>query len=347
MIQNSWMSDYRDSIKDQSTLESLLSTTLDKTPYPILIPKHIAQKIKDDGLDSPLAKQFIPSRLENDREAGLIDPIGDQKFEKPGGIIHRYKNRILYSPTTICPINCRYCFRKNELFENLDTFKASLKELESYLQTHIEVEEVILTGGDPLILSNKKLKEILTTLATFKHIKYVRIHSRTPIILPARMDEELLELFKGFENNFDTISIAIHVNHESEISEEFEKNIIPFQRFNLLSQSVLLKGVNDNIESLVNLYKRINKLKIKPYYLHHPDLVKGAMHFYIPLELGRKIYGTLRDELPGWLIPHYIIDSSLGTGKNLAYNSENLVPTGKILDRFGQTHSIDIQKIVD
>jgi lysine 2,3-aminomutase len=158
------------------------------------------------------------------------------------------------------------------------------------------------------------------------------------------MDQQLLDLLKNFENIFDTISIAIHINHESEISELFEKNIIPFQRFNLLSQSVLLKGVNDNVESLVNLYRRVNKLKIKPYYLHHPDLVKGAMHFYLPLEIGRQIYGTLRDELPGWLIPHYIIDSSLGTGKNLAYNSESLIPSGKILDRFGQTHPLDIQQ---
>ncbi len=341
---NHWSSDYRDSFKDHAALESFLSSKLDETKYPILIPRNFAQKIKESGIDSPLAKQFLPSREEEEEQrGGLIDPIGDQKFEQQGGIIHRYKSRILYSPTTVCPINCRYCFRKNELFEDLDTFKASLDLLKKYLENHHDVEEVILTGGDPLILSNSKLEKIFSAITQFPHVRYVRIHSRTPVILPKRMDTQLYDLLKRFEKVLDTITIAIHINHESEISEDFETHIKAFQSFNLLSQSVLLKGVNDNKEALVSLFKRINKLKIKPYYLHHPDLVKGAMHFYLPLREGREIYGSLRDDLPGWLIPHYIIDSSRGTGKNLAYNSENLNPSGQILDRFGQVHPLDLK----
>ena len=340
-LDSSWQNDYKCSIRNTKELSSFLETDIPKTSYSVFIPLKFAEKIKASGVNSPLWKQFVPV-IQEDEPEGFIDPIGDQLFGNKGGIIHRYKSRILFSPTTVCPILCRYCFRKNELDQNLDTFTPSLTALKEYLKNHTEVEEVILTGGDPLIVSNQKLEEIFQAISQFKSIKYIRLHSRTPIIIPSRLDSGLKEVFKKFENHFETISLVIHVNHASELTEEIKNRLESFREFNLLSQSVLLKGVNDNKEDLIHLFKSLNSFGIRPYYLHHPDKVKGAMHFYLPLEEGRKIYGQLREDLPGWLIPTYILDSEQGTGKNLAYNPEKIEFSGTMLDRFNREHIVSM-----
>jgi lysine 2,3-aminomutase len=337
-MEKSWQDEFKNSYRSSKELSDFLNAELSQTSYKTFIPKKFAQKIKDGGPSSALWKQFVPSAEELNVRQGLTDPIGDQIFEVKGGIIHRYKSRILYNPTTVCPINCRYCFRKNELEENIETFKPSLQRLKGYLQKNTNIEEVILTGGDPLILSDKKLTEIFEVISSFKHIKYIRLHSRTPIIIPSRLNSGLLNLFSKYEKSFESISLVIHTNHESELSQELKEAIKPFKRFNLLSQSVLLKDINDDPKDLIELFKKLNSFGVRPYYLHHPDQVKGAMHFYLPIEEGRKIYGRIRDDLPGWLIPHYIIDSPSGKGKNFAYNPEKIEFSGFILDRFNQEY---------
>jgi lysine 2,3-aminomutase len=335
-MKTSWQYEFKDSFRSSKELSNFLNIDLPQTPYKTFIPKFFAEKIKEAGPKSALWKQFVPDTQELETSTGLVDPIGDQLFEQKGGIIHRYKSRLLYNPTTVCPINCRYCFRKNELDQNLDTFKPSLSELALYLEKNLEVEEVILTGGDPLILSDQKLDEIFRLISSYKHIRYLRLHSRTPIILPSRLNTSLLNIFNKYEDCFDSISLVIHTNHESELNEDLQENLIPFKKFNIMAQSVLLKGINNNEKTLIQLFKKMNTFGIRPYYLHHPDKVKGAMHFYLSIEDGRKIYGKLRDDLPGWLIPHYIVDSSSGNGKNFAYNPESLEFSGIILDRFNQ-----------
>lgn len=338
----SWQEEFRDSFKNLSELESFLEKKIQKTNYPIFIPRLFAQKIKDLGPDSSLWKQFIP-RLEENNPEGLLDPIGDEIHAKENGIIHRYKNRVLFNPTTKCPINCRYCFRKNELFEQKEFLKANLSKLADYLIENPQIEEVILTGGDPLILSDSKIENILKILSLIPSIKYIRFHTRTPIILPSRLTKSLSKIFEEFSTKFETITLAIHVNHCEELDSNLFENLKSFKNINLISQTVLLKGINDSIIELVKLFKKLNQFRIRPYYLHHPDKVKGAMHFYLPIKEGRKIYGQLRDELPGWLIPHYVVDSAQGIGKNLAYNSESLDYSGQLMDRFNQIHFIDLK----
>jgi len=338
---NSWQFEFRDSIKSLKELSIFLETDVPETHYPIFIPKHFAQKIKSLGPNSSLWKQFVPQRNESDPH-GFSDPIGDEVHAKKNGIIHRYKNRVLFNPTTICPINCRYCFRKNELFSSPDFLKANLDKLSEYLINTPEVEEVILTGGDPLILSTPKIDLILKRLSEIKTIKYIRFHSRTPIILPKRLDLELSELLKRYAKIFETLSLAIHVNHSEELSMDLFSRLLNLHGVNLLSQTVLLKGINNNEAILSELFKDLNSFGIRPYYLHHPDQVKGAMHFHLSLEDGRKIYGRLRDMLPGWLIPHYVVDSPEGIGKALAYNSEHISYQGQLLDRFNQSHRINL-----
>jgi lysine 2,3-aminomutase len=333
----SWNEQFRDSIKTTQELSNFLETNIPDTKYPIFIPREFAQKIKESGPNSPLWNQFIPSTKE-ELSQGHTDPIGDDLHSKGSGIIHRYKNRLLFNPTTICPINCRYCFRKNELFNNLDIFKSNLESLAEYLINHPEVEEVILTGGDPLILSTPKIEKIFKILKLIPTVKYIRFHTRTPVILPARLDLELASLLNEYAHIFQTITLAIHINHSDEITDDLEKNLKQFKGINLLSQTVLLKNVNDDPNCLATLFKDLNKLNIRPYYLHHPDLVRGAMHFHMPLEVGRRIYSSLRDLIPGWLIPGYVVDSPTGIGKVNAYNPESIQFSGRLLDRFNQVH---------
>jgi lysine 2,3-aminomutase len=339
--QTNWTDQFRDSFRSTQELSNFLEFEIPNTIYPILIPRDFALKIKQSGIGSPLWNQFIPS-IEEHSPQGFSDPIGDEIHSKGNGIIHRYKNRLLFNPTTVCPINCRYCFRKNELFDNLDMFKSSLESLAKYLIEHPAVEEVILTGGDPLIMSNSKIEKIFKILKLIPTVKYIRFHTRTPVILPSRLNQDFSMLLNKYREYFETITIAIHINHSDEISKELSQNLKKFKNINLISQTVLLKSVNDNADQLANLFKNLNKLNIRPYYLHHPDLVRGAMHFHMPLEIGREIYSKLRDLIPGWLIPTYIVDSPTGIGKVNAYNPESLKFSGVLLDRFNKPHASDL-----
>lgn len=329
----SWTNELRTAIKSVADLNSFLNNTdyQEISNYPIFIPQKYAQHIKSKN-SKALLNQFLPSVNEKNESSGLIDPIGDFKNSKGNGIIHRYKNRILFSPTTKCPINCRYCFRKNELHSNLDMFKASLTSLEEYLEDNKDISEIILTGGDPFLISNSKIKDIIELSSKIDHIKHIRFHSRFPIIIPSRFDEELLNILSSSNKK---VIIAIHSNHLDEFNEINESIILKLSSvgINLISQSVLLKGINDDEASLINLFNKFDDLGIRPYYLHHPDQVKGAMHFYLTIEEGRKIYSKLRDQLSGWLLPHYVIDNYLGQGKQFAFNPESIEFSGQMLDK--------------
>ncbi|MAF78095.1 MAG: lysine 2,3-aminomutase [Halobacteriovoraceae bacterium] len=332
-----WMQIMKEAITSTKELETFLETSLTQTPYSLFIPRPFAQRIKEAGIDSPLGRQFIPHAKENIKD-GLEDPIADHLYSKGNGIIHRYRNRILFSPTEICPIQCRYCFRKNELGQQDDIFKAKRKALEQYLQEHPEVEEVIFTGGDPLILSNSKIDQYLHSLANISSVKMVRFHSRTPVILPERIDNDFIQLISRYSLKFDIVSLVIHTNHTSEWSPLFLRKINQLRALpiNLLSQSVLLKGVNDQVDDLVLLFKMLVINGIRPYYLHHPDPVKGATYFQLSLEEGRKIFHQLKKRVSGFILPHYVVELPNGKGKALAFNSQNFNSDGKWIDKDGE-----------
>jgi lysine 2,3-aminomutase len=259
-----------------------------------------------------LKKEFFPHIDESQNQTGLVDPIGDFVHAKGHGIIHRYKNRLLFSPTKVCPIHCRYCFRRNE-FES-DLLDANWEMAKQYLIQHPEVNEIIFTGGDPLILSNQKLNFYFKELMDVESIRFIRLHTRTPVIIPERLDADFINMIQQYENHFDKIQLVLHINHSDELSFDFKYRMLSLknQKLNLLSQTVMLKNINDDAIVLETLFFDLLKLGITPYYLHHPDQVKGAMHFGLNLEDGFEIYKTLRQKLPGWAIPHYVVDSPNG-----------------------------------
>ena len=339
-----WKQNFRDSLKNDRDLNQFFRTHDSQSfkqskSYPLFLPKAYAQKIK--SLTGPLAKQFLPNKIEDEeavQKMGLIDPIGDQEFQKVPQLIHRYKNRVLFTPTTKCPVICRYCFRKNELNQKLPLFKPQFEEVLQYLRQHEEVEEVIFTGGDPLILSDSQIQEYLEKFAELKSLKYVRFHTRTPIILPSRITQNFCSIIKKARRNFKKVTIALHSNHKEEIDEEVEEAILKLKetKATLLSQTVLLKGVNDNVEALQDLFLKLAELDVQPYYMHHPDKAKGAMHFYLSIEEGRRIYAGLRNILPGWAIPQYIVDIPGGEGKTSAFNPEKYEFSGQLINKQGK-----------
>ena len=350
MSQN-WTSEFSRSFKKLTDLYSFLEWDIDSSllkvaeTYPVFIPVSLAEKIKSQGPTGALAKEFMPNLLEINADLnhkGLEDPIGDKEYFKAPQLIHRYETRALFTPTSVCPVQCRYCFRKNELDASDELFQQDFQETLNYLKNNPQISEIIFTGGDPLTLSNDKIEKYLDAFSKIPSIKDIRFHSRYPVILPERIDSVLCDILGKFSEVFRTISIAIHVNHISEFDETNRRAIKRLSSINiqLLSQTVLLRGVNDSAEALIDLFTEFMNLKIRAYYLHHPDRVKGGMHFYMSLEAGRELYQMIRKALPGWAIPQYVIDIPGGHGKVPAFNPETYSFSGSLLTKDGGQASI-------
>jgi len=337
---NNWKTEFQTAFKTLPPLYEFLEWPLPERlqeviySYSLFIPKTLAIKIKKAGPDSVLARQFLPDRIELSKK-GFNDPIGDRLHSKAPQLIHRYSSRALFTPTTVCPVHCRYCFRKNELNQGEDFFSPDFTETIAYLNEHPEISEIIFTGGDPFTLSDEKIDFYLQSFSQVEGLKDIRFHTRYPVILPQRITDNLISVLKKHQAHFRTISIAIHCNHILEIDSDAKESILKLRDFNLLSQTVLLKGINDNTPDLINLFNQFLELGVRPYYLHHPDQVKGGLHFYLPLSEGRKLYHSLRNLLPGWALPHYVIDIPQGYGKINAHNPEKMDYSGNLIGLSG------------
>lgn len=334
----SWQNEFRDALRSTTDLNKFFGEDFPLTSYPIFIPKVFAEKIKIHGQNSPLWKQFLPHACEASNSSGHYDPIGDKIHSKGNQIIHRYHNRVLFTPTTNCPALCRYCFRKNELAQKDEVFNQNYSAALKYLKSNPAIEEVIFTGGDPFILSNEKLAGFIQDFSEIESIKYIRFHSRTPVILPSRIDEGLLAILTSAKEIFKRSMVMIHINHGDEIDAEvmFAIKELTDIGIEVYSQTVLLKGINDNTDVLAELFTRLAEMKVRPYYLHHPDEALGTMHFYLDLEAGRRIVFPLHDLLSGWALPQYVIDIPGGEGKVLALNPERFSFSGVLLNRHGK-----------
>jgi lysine 2,3-aminomutase len=262
-----------------------------------------------------LKKQFLPSieeLVENPME--LTDPIGDKPHEVVRGIIHRYPDRCLLMPIQSCPVYCRFCFRR----ENVGKKKEALTETEltaafSYINAHPEIWEVILSGGDPLILKPKTLREILLQLEKIPHVEVVRIHTRVPIVDSLRVTAELIRALKIKK----AVYVIVHVNHAIELSEIVVAACARLidAGIPMLSQTVLLKGVNDTVEAMGQLMRSLVKNRIKPYYVHHGDLARGTSHFRTTVASGKTLMKALRGYYSGLCQPTYVLDIPGGYGK--------------------------------
>ena len=264
--------------------------------------------------DCPIFSQVISSQKEligdvNERR----DPLGEEEREKVPHLVHRYPDRVLFLATDRCASYCRFCTRKRWVGQGPTPAKEQHDAAFNYIAQHPEVKEIIFSGGDPLILSNERIHELLARAFAITHIDVVRIHSRMISFLPMRVDEGLVEVF----SRFSPIYLVTHFNHPREITDEARVAIKRLQNSGvlLLNQSVLLKGVNDDENVLKDLLRTLVKIKVRPYYLHQCDVVNGAQHFRVPLKRSLDLLDKLRGHISGLCLPTMVIDIPGGHGK--------------------------------
>ena len=285
--------------------------------YAIGITPAMADLIAPNDLDDPIARQFVPDVAELvTTPEERADPIGDLSHSPVEGIVHRYPDRVLLKAVHVCPVYCRFCFRREMVGpQGLGTLTGSeLGAAMAYIADHEEIWEVILTGGDPLVLSARRLQEILRLLAGMQHVRIVRFHTRVPVVEPEKITQELVDALKS---SGKTTYVAIHANHPREFTAEARKAMarLADSGIVLISQSVLLKGINDDVETLADLMKGFVENRVKPYYLHHPDLAPGTSHFRVSIEDGQALVAALRGRISGLAQPTYVLDIPGGYGK--------------------------------
>lgn len=312
--------------------------------YAIALTPTVLSLIDSSDPDDPIARQFVPDAAElltvpQER----ADPIGDHAHSPLEGIVHRYPDRVLLKAVHICPVYCRFCFRREMVGPQGDgtLSSAQLAAAIGYIRQHTEIWEVILTGGDPLVLSPRRLAEIMRQLADIAHVKIVRFHTRVPVVDPARIDAALIDALKA---SGKVTYLALHANHPREMTAEARKACARLvdSGIVMVSQSVLLRGVNDDAEVLADLMRAFVETRIKPYYLHHPDLAPGTGHFRLTIEEGRQIVGALRGKISGLCQPSYILDIPGGHGKAVI-GPDSVQATGdgcfSVLDWQGTEHA--------
>jgi lysine 2,3-aminomutase len=300
--------------------------------YATAITPAIAALIDRTNPADPIALQFVPSLAElNVQPEELPDPIGDKAHEPVEGVVHRYPDRVLLKIVSVCPVYCRFCFRREMVGPEKDgnLTPAEIEAALAYVRAHPEIWEVILTGGDPFMLSARRAAALTRELEAIPHVKVIRWHTRMPVADPARVSDEFVAAIRSSKK---AVYIAVHCNHASELSSSARAALarLADAGLALLSQTVLLEGVNNDINTLADLMRSLVEARVRPYYLHHPDLAPGTSHFRLSVAEGQGLVRELRDRISGLSQPHYVIDIPGGISKALASPSDVETEDGRV-----------------
>ncbi len=307
--------------------------------YAVAITPAMAALIDPADPTDPVARQFVPDPRELEtRPEELSDPIGDDAHSPVPGIVHRYPDRVLLKATHACPVYCRFCFRREMVGPGGEQALggARLDAAIAYIRAHDAIREVIVTGGDPLVLAPRRLADITARLAAIPHLDVIRWHSRVPVVAPERITPALVEALQARDK---AVWIAVHTNHARELTEAARAALrrLADGGLSLVSQTVLLKGVNDDPETLAELFRALVRLRVKPYYLHHADLAPGTSHFRTTIAEGQAIMRALRGRVSGLALPTYVLDVPGGFGK-VPVGPDYLRTAGAIEDIYGDAH---------
>ncbi|MGI9517125.1 MAG: EF-P beta-lysylation protein EpmB [Pirellulaceae bacterium] len=282
------------------------AATAGQEQFRTFVPKPFLARIRPGDPTDPLLLQVLPVDREIQvRPGDSLDPVGDRQAERAPGLIRKYRGRVLLITRGVCAIHCRYCFRRHFPYETAPATTAQFNEALDVVREDDSINEVILSGGDPLMMVDDKLRELIELIEAIPHVTRLRIHSRLPVVIPARVTDRLCA--KLSDTRLISIMV-IHVNHPREIDEQVQAAAAVLVRHGvmLLNQSVLLKGVNDCTETLVELSLGLIEMNCLPYYLHQLDPVAGAGHFEVPQSAGEKLVQQMRDLLPGYAVPRYV-----------------------------------------
>lgn len=286
--------------------------------FPLVVPEEFLARIAPGDPHDPLLRQVLPIGAEVDRptETALysVDPTGDRAARAVPGLLHKYAGRALLITTGTCAIHCRYCFRRHYPYQADPVGLAQWEPALQYLAEDSSIREVLLSGGDPLTRTDAWLARLVARLDAIPHLRRLRLHTRLPIVIPARITDRLLDWLTGSRL---TPVVVVHANHPRELDDAVAHGLrtLAAAGVTVLNQAVLLRGVNDDADTLVELCERLADCRVLPYYLHQLDRVAGAGHFEVPLATGQALLATLRARLPGYLVPRFVQEVPGATGK--------------------------------
>lgn len=308
-----WQRELAEAVRDPAELLDLLGLDRALLPaarqaaakFPLRVPRAFVARMSRGDPADPLLRQVLPLAAELNTSSGFIsDPVGDRQAMRPGGLLHKYHGRVLLVTTGACAVHCRYCFRRDFPYAEANAAADHWTSALAYIRSRPEISEVILSGGDPLVLSDRRLHELAEALAGMAHLRRLRIHSRLPVVLPSRVDAQLLSWLTGTRL---LPVMVVHTNHPQELDDSVGGAAARLRARGvvLLNQTVLLAGVNDDPGILAELSERLFELGIQPYYLHTLDRVQGAAHFESAAGL-KALMRSLRARLPGYLVPRLV-----------------------------------------
>jgi EF-P beta-lysylation protein EpmB len=313
-----WQRVLREAIRDPRELCRILDLPADyeaaavraAVDFPLFVPRGYVDRIRRGDPHDPLLRQVLPLDAERADLAGFAsDPVGDATAALAPGLLQKYHGRALMVTTGACAVHCRYCFRRHypysDLPRSLDAWEPALRQIEA----DPSLDEVLLSGGDPLTLVDDWLARLVRRLAAIPHLHRLRVHTRLPIVIPERVCGELVEWLRG--TRLATV-VVVHANHPAELDEPVADALSRLVDAGVvvLNQSVLLRGVNDQAEVLIELCRRLVDLRVMPYYLHQLDRVRGAAHFEVPVDVGLRLVAELRAKLPGYAVPRYVWETA-------------------------------------
>ncbi|ORU93406.1 MAG: EF-P beta-lysylation protein EpmB [Cycloclasticus sp. symbiont of Bathymodiolus heckerae] len=321
----SWQQELQSAFTDVNELLAFLELKTDRLDdyynaaqdFPLLVTLSYAERIKKADWNDPLLRQVLPHPDElTSHPQYLSDPVGDANASVSPGLIHKYHGRVLLITTGACAIHCRYCFRREFPYSNNSAHPSKIDSIKEYLSKNPDVNEVILSGGDPLTLNDTKLSRLFEFLSSNTQIERIRIHTRLPIVLPSRITDQLLNTLASVNQK---VIMVIHANHPNELNTDVYEALASLKDINvtLLNQTVLLKGVNDHADTLIKLSNRLFECHTLPYYLHLLDKVNGALHFDSTLQHAKKVYALVQTKLPGYLVPKLVHEEAGEPNKTL------------------------------
>jgi len=314
--------------------------------FAVAVTPHVADRIAEGS--AGMGAQFVPTRAELRFEPEeRSDPIGDEPYSPLPGLTHRYPDRVLLKPVHVCPVYCRFCFRREQVGPDGEVLDPrALDQALGWIASREGIREVILTGGDPLILSPRRMAGIIRRLARIPHVDVVRLHTRVPVVDPTRVTPEMLDALRA---EGVATWVAVHTNHPDELDDASTNAMARLvdHGIPLISQTVLLRGVNNDVTTLTALFRGLVRRRVKPYYLHHGDLALGTGHFRTSLAEGRALVDALRGRLSGLCQPTYVLDIPGGHGKVPAaapWVVEGDAEAWKVRDWTGGVHRYPVGK---
>lgn len=324
----SWQEAVRDAIRDPAELcrvlglpddlkDSALRAAAANRSFALFAPRAFVARMRPGDVNDPLLRQVLPLAEELDDVPGFVsDPVGDAEATRQPGLLHKYEGRVLLVTTGVCAIHCRYCFRRHfpysEAPRSLADWQPALDEIAGDPSVH----EVILSGGDPLMIVDRTLAALVDELSAIPHVRRLRVHTRLPIVIPERVTDELVDILRSTQL---APIVVVHANHSNELDEHVLSALAKLSDAGipLLNQAVLLRGVNDTTAAQAALCEKLVDHHVMPYYLHQLDRVAGAAHFEVPIETGRRIIAELRSRLPGYAVPRFVAELSGETSKTI------------------------------